>query len=94
MPDRGAIEQRVRSENPFFPVSEGSASWTISPDEFPEEYEAMVQDRVDMGMEAAKQAEDQEAQRQQRSALIAAMRSGRATPQQMQEAVALLLDKI
>lgn len=52
MSDPTTIEQRVRAENPWFAVSEGGASWTVSPEEFPDEYEAMIADRVVLAIQA------------------------------------------
>jgi hypothetical protein len=73
MTDPATIEQRIRSENPWFPVSEGSASYTVSPDELPEIYEAMIADRVAMTLSAEAEAAEETQQRTRRQQFITGM---------------------
>ena len=50
------IDAAIRDEFPAFPVSEGKAAFTVSPDELPEVYEAMVADRVRLELAAQEEA--------------------------------------
>jgi hypothetical protein len=66
MADRAAIEAQIRAENPYFLGREkspgGSAvEYVMSPDEFPEEYEARIAEQVEAAVEfAEKQDVDEE----------------------------------
>jgi hypothetical protein len=88
------IEERVRAEHPFFVVTEGTASFTVSPEEFPEWYEEMIAERVAWATEAEAQATIEAAEQTRREKAKAAytrLKAGTATSAQVQEVVAWLL---
>lgn len=96
MTDAATIEQQVRQEYPYFPVSEDGTHYTVTPEELPEMYEAMVADRVTIRLAAAqRQADDDQEQARLRRArdLIAKIETGTATEAlaALREAVPILI---
>lgn len=92
------IEAQLRAEFPFFTVHLAKPGFSgdvlISPQEFPEQYEARLAEMVAAEVERQQTTADADAEatrREQIKTLYAALKAGTATSRQVQTVVAWLL---